>query len=427
MISRLRFLSVILLSAVFANSGCKSKDEQPPVISILSPAEGTIFQVYDTVNVAFEVVDETQIESAYSQILTLNLAAATGQKAITGSSGTVSLVLDDKLLETGDYWILVAANDGTNTTLAYQKIRIIGLPKELRAIYAATSASLQSGTIWKVDSLFQQSELWKNLNQDILEVAASSKFDQLTIIGEYSNGIKNYELPSGAANWVDEVFLVPQTPRFQDVSYYENSVFTSLYDREVRAYTLQGALSSTIETGNYRPEIIYADGTYLLIEKNLVGDNRHFLDVYNFQSHVFLRQIDFQVDIVSIAQLDGDEVLVFGNDGNQAKVFHFDIGENSYWEPRQLPEGKVYEAVKTQNQSFAFTHDNGLYAYTYSPNYLNQIRTGSEYRGVQFDEDNAVIVSSANNVLEQTTLTGQPVGSVVLQDSIVSFDLYYTR
>lgn len=424
---RLRFLCFTFLAVVFEISGCKKKDEQPPVISILSPAEGAIFQVYDTVNVSFEVLDETQIESAYAQILNLNLTAATGQKPISGSAGAVSLILEDKLLETGDYWVLVAANDGMNTTLAYQKIRIIGLPKALRSIYAATSSNQETGTIWRIDSLFQQVNLWKNLNQDVLELDVSSKFDQLTLVGVLGNGIKNYKLPGGTVNWVDEAFSAPQVPRFQDVFYYENLVFMSLYDREVRAYTLQGALALTIQTGDYRPEAIYAYGTYLLIEKNLVGDNRHFLDIYNLQSRAFLRQVDFQVDIVSIAQLEGDEVLVFGNDGNQARVFQFDIGVNSYWEPRQLPEGKVYEAVTTQNNSFAFTHDNGLYAYTYSPNYLNQIRTGSGYRGVEFDVDNAVIISSANNVLERTTLTGQPAGTVVLQDSIVSFDLYYTR
>ena len=149
--------------------GCKEKDEQPPLVSIVSPSSGTIFQVYDTVRVSFEIADETQIVSAFAQVLNANFSAVTGQVGISSLEGVVELVLDDKLIETGDYWVLVAANDGVNIKREYLSIRIIGLPKETRAIYLSTFQGQNQSAIWKLDSLYQQVELWRTINTDRLE------------------------------------------------------------------------------------------------------------------------------------------------------------------------------------------------------------------------------------------------------------------
>ena len=118
---------------------------------------------------------------------------------------------------------------------------------------------------------------------------------------------------------------------------------------------------------------------------------------------------------------------MFGNDAGQAKVYHYDIGENSFWEPRQLPVGKVYDATRTEGVRVVFTHDDGVYTYTYSPNFLNLLRAVSAYRQVHFDVYNGAVLSASENILEEISQSGQLVSTVVLPDSIVSFDIHYTR
>ena len=419
------FLSVPIV-LVLAISSCKDKDELPPDISILTPSEGTIYSVYDTVFTSFEISDETQLTQASVELVNSNFIPVTPKTVVQNYNGSAALVIDDKLLETGDYYVLITALDGTNETREFRKIKVVALPKERRAIYVGTGAASGNATVWKIDSLFQQPSLWIQPGQDMFKLCVDSKYDQLTLAGFFSTGLRTYDINSRTLAWSDDVFSVSQTQRYMDLTCFNSSVFTTIYDREIRSYSQLGTLTMNIPTEEYRPEEIYTDGNYLLVDMNLVGDNRNILNVYNFLTRALIWQTEFQADIVSVCPLEGDEVLIFGNANDQAKVFHFDMGSNTWWEPRELPQGRVLKAVATEGNRFVISHDNGLYSYTYSPNYLNQIRAGY-FQDVSFDTDNGTIIAANDNVLEVMTPIGQTINTISLNDSIVSFDIHYTR
>jgi hypothetical protein len=133
------------------------------------------------------------------------------------------------------------------------------------------------------------------------------------------------------------------------------------------------------------------------------------------------------MDIKAICALQNHEVLLFGNNSGQARVLHYDIGSNGYWEPRQLPNGILSDAVKMEGLNFAIAHEDGLYTYTYNPNFLNQIGMLS-YQDICFDVDNATIVGASHNVLEEIyPINGAIINSFVQGDSITSIDIHYTR
>ncbi len=420
-------LYLMLLQLVLVFSSCEKKDETPPRVTILSPSEGTIYSVYDTVTATFEIVDETQVVSATAELVSSDLVPITSKVNLQSFNASVALVIDDKLLETGDYYVLISANDGNNVRRTYRKIKIVAIPKVRRGIYAATSNGSGHDVLWKIDSLFQNSETWIQPGQDLRKLCVNSRYDQLTFIGSFSTGIRAYDLQTGTLSWSDDVFNVSQTVRYQDLICSNELVYTTIYDREIRGYSLAGALVLNRPTEDSRPELIYTDEEFLLVEMNVVGGDQHLLDVYHAGTRAFLWQTDLFMDIVSISQLGGNEVLVFGNDANQARVFLYNIGQNSWWEPRQLPTGKVVEAVKLSQGTFAISHESGLFHYTYSPNYLNQIKSGILYQDIGFDEDHATIVAATGTMLEEMTMAGQTINMMSLGDSIVSFDIHYTR
>lgn len=408
-------------------SSCKKKDEIPPIIEITSPSSGQLFHVYDTIQVAFQISDETELVSASVDIVNQDFIPVTPKTTIQNFNGTAGVVLDDKLLETGDYFLQVSASDGVNNSREFVEVRLIAIPKVRRAIYVATSNGSGQDGMWKVDSLMQQSSSWVQPSQDVLKLCVNSRYDQLALVGRYSTGIKVYDLQFESLVWTDNVFTVSQTQRYMDLLCGAGSFYTSIYEREIRQYNLNGALTRNVETDDYRPELLYLHEDKLLVEENLVGDNHYVLNVYFEPTNALLWEVDFGVDITGIAALQDDEVLVFGNDGQQARVFHYDVVENSYWEPRQLPNGRVYNAVELEGGTVAFTHDDGVYAYTYSPNFLNLIRLGSGYRQLKFDVDNGTVLTASGNMLEEISPTGQLVNTIAVADSIVSFDIHYTR
>lgn len=410
--------------------GCKDKDEQFPSVFVSQPSNGTSYQVYDTVTVVYSATDETKLTSVIGQLLDQNQIPI-GPQAIAeingnSNSGSFQLPISDKLTPSGTYFVMVKAFDGTNEQREFVQIYINALPKKRRAIYAATHAQADA-IIWRIDSLFQQTELWRSAGQDVLGLHVNSLEDKLSIVGNYSTNLRTYSLASSTVVWEDQTFPLSQTLRYTFIHGFENTVYCSLYDRELRGYNSSGSLILNRPTTDYRPEVIHANSTFLLVEMNMIGDDRHFIYVYNRSTQALLWQNEFPMDIIAICPLQQDEVLLFGNDNGQARVFHFDIATNGFWEPRQLPIGEILDAVKMEGSQFAISHEDGIYAYTYSPNYLNLIKPGNLYQDICFDVDNGTIVAATSNMVEQLTINGQNVGSISLSDSVVSVDIHYTR
>ncbi|MBL4585677.1 MAG: hypothetical protein JKX84_01265, partial [Flavobacteriales bacterium] len=233
------FFSICLV--VSAIHSCKKVDEIQPNVIIISPLENTQFDVFDTVDVRFEVTDETQLVSAEVKIVNSDFIAVSAAVSInlsgTDYSGGAEVILANKLLETGNYYALVSVSDGVNEQRVFQKIKIAAIPKLRRAVYFSDVRNSGSGSIYKIDSLFQSSSLFINPSQDIRELCVNSELDRLTFIGHFSTRISSYNLLNNSVVWSDATFPVSQTPRFMDLFCYGDQVFTTLYDQEIRSYT----------------------------------------------------------------------------------------------------------------------------------------------------------------------------------------------
>ena len=106
----------------------------------------------------------------------------------------------------------------------------------------------------------------------------------------------------------------------------------------------------------------------------------------------------------------------------------YNVENNSYWEPRLLPPGKLLHAVKGEGQTYFLAHESGLYSYTYSPNYLNQIGAIDAYQLLCFDRaDGLLIGASGNEVRLIAGMQGDVVATFAHSDSIVSLDIHYTK
>lgn len=424
---RLWIVSVLALAFVAMVNSCQKKDGVSPVIEIITPAENSIYNVFDTVWVQYNVADETDLVQVVAQLVNADFVPVGESQIASVSSSTFSgvagLIIDNKLLPTGDYYIMVMANDGTNEKRAYRKIKVVALPKLRRAIYCAS----YSGQIWQVDSQLQSATPWAQHIGDVGEMVVNSENDRLTVVSKFDTRITNFSLATKALQWSDDVFAAAQAIRFNDLKGYSNQVYVALYDRELRRYNLSGALTLNIPTPDHRPELIHVDANYLVVEMELTGANDHFIFVYQASTDALLRQFDVPMDVVSMCAFDEDEIMLFGNENGNAKVILYNMTNNAWWEPRQLPNGLVIAAAKLDGRTYAIAHSNGIYTYTYSPNYLNLIRPGGGFQQVTFDEGNGTILATNGQNLEEMTTGGQLLNSLTLPESIASFDIHYTR
>ena len=425
----IRYTAFFVLICALSIGSCKKKDSVPPNVAIYLPAEGQLFNVFDTVTTQFSVDEETNLEYVSAQIVDDNFIPIGQSQSINFNeiffSRTADLVLENKLLETGDYYVLITASDGTNETREFRKIGVIALPKKKRGIFFSTAAP--SNQIWKIDSLFQGGVSWLSPSQDMRKLCVNSLNDRLTFIGEFSTEVQSYDINSVGMVWSDNTANVNQIQRFTDLLCYENATYVGLFDKELRAYNLNGSRTLGQLTGNYRTETIYADRTFLLVEMQLVGDNSYHLFVFNRQTEAQLWQLEIPMNVEAICALQDDEVVLFGNDNGQARVLHYDIGENGWWEPRNLPTGILTDAVRTEAGNFAIAHEDGLYSYTYNPNFLNML-SADKYQDIVFDVDNNTIVGAMQSTVnEVSVVNGAMINSFSQGDSITSLDIFYTR
>lgn len=423
-----KYLILYFLLGIFLDA-CKQKDEVFPSISIIQPTTGTIYNVYDTVFVSVEAMDETELRSVNVRLVDANFVSIGITVSVSinasNSEGSAELIITDKQLETGTYHVVATAFDGINESHAYQEIRIIELPRERRGIFFSTQG--QFGQIWRLDSLFSTVDSWVSPMQDIGKLCVNSRLDRITVAGNVSRELQTFDLANTSILWFDEAVNVTQIQRFTDLLCFENTVYAAFYDKEIRSYSASGSLTMNVLTGNYRPEVLYADDIFLVAGMTLVGGNTNHIFVFNRLSRVLLWQQQLPMNVKAICQLENDEVMLFGNDGNQARVLHYDIGNNAYWEPRQLPEGRILDAVKLESQRFGIAHETGLYSYTYNPNYLNQI--GSiQYQDICFDVDYGTLIGATGNTLNEIhTTNGQLLSIITASDSITSLDIHYTK
>jgi len=426
-----RFLLLLFLLSVLLFS-CENEDNEPPSIEIISPSETAQYQVYDTIPVYYHVSDDRIVESVTIKLVNQDFIPVSGQQTKTigaaDFSGFEALVVDNRQLPTGTYYVLITATDGTNDKNAYVEVRVQEFPFALRAIYFADANSSGQNSIFRIDCLFTSVTPFVSIGQDVRKLSVNSMYDRLNIAGYMDGGIVQYDLAGQGIRWSASASMQPPAPTFLDMTSAAGNVYVSLYNDEIRGYTNDGALILNLQTLGDRPHTLYADENHLFVERRQIGGTFNTLFVYRVSNFFQKWELNLPMHVVAFCARTATELFIFGNYNGQAKVLLYNVENNSYWEPRTLPLGKLLHAVKGDGQTYFLAHENGLYSYTYSPNYLNQIGAGDVYQHLCFDRADGVLIGATRNEVRVIAgVQGAVVATFAHSDSIVSLDIHYTK
>lgn len=413
-------------------AACADKDTEPPVITLLAPLENDAFAVFDTIQAVYEVTDERIVESVTIKLVNQDFIPVSAQvtqaigKAI--HAGFAELVIDNRQLESGKYYLLLSATDGTNDRNAFVSLQIAALPFERRAVYFADLQTQGNSGIFKVDSLFSAIIPYASAGQDIGRLLVNSAHDRVTVSGIKGTGIVQYDLMGTGQQWAASASNQPPAPTFHDMATNGGNVFLSLFTRELRGYTLDGALMLNRQFEHDRPHTLYADDQHLIVELREIGGEQNRLLVLrqNNFSEKWIASIPMQ--IAAICPRSSSEVFLFGNDNGQARALLYNTESNGWWEPRQLPPGRVIHAVKGDGQIYFLALESGLYAYTYSPNFMNTLRAGEQFQRLRFDQADGLLIGASGNALKVVApQSGNVIATMMHTDSITDLDIHYTK
>lgn len=433
---RLITFGVIVFSLLLSilNSCKKDEDTESPRISISSPYENTIYNVFDVVSVQASVSDNKQLESVSVGLLDaqMNVAYISVPATITSPSTNinVSYYLDDIHLESGIYYIKVTASDGENNINAYKKIQINAVPKALKKVFLVTKPSSVQTNISYVDSTFSNIVPYQSFSGDHIGSSVSSYFQQMYSCGNYTGAFRSIDLSNNAVK-----FTVPCVqsvyPYFTGYLGFEKTVYVSFYSGMLRGYDHNGNIvySAAANSGHYVQNFTFSGG-YLLAEQVDQQTAARVLTSHQ-TTGVGYQQLGLTQDVVAFCEKNNENMFVFGNVSGQATIQLFDRNANNLWNPYpfSLATGALLSAVKIDSNTFLLGHSNGtIYKYQYQPSSVTTYLSGYVAKQLIYDDLNDDVYIVEDNALTRVYYSSGGVhNSVSSSETILSASLLFNR
>jgi hypothetical protein len=154
---------IAAIAGVMVLSACrKEMDREAPSVVILSPADGSVVQVPDTLEIALELRDDLQLRSVNASLTDAQgvPVAGTVTRSVDGTYARLSLSLPvtDETLVGGTLTLTVRASDGRNDGRAFRTVTLLPAPLQRLAVLLAPPPGT-TGVVFRFDPV-TGSEAW---------------------------------------------------------------------------------------------------------------------------------------------------------------------------------------------------------------------------------------------------------------------------
>ena len=412
----------------------KDVDKRGPEIKFNTPIENQTFNVYDYVTVNATVTDEVKLSSVSVSLLDAgqNYAHVTLPVTVSSPSMTLNMAyfLDNIHLESGIYYIKIAASDGENDSQKFQKIYLIAVPKALNSIYVVSNTGSSQTNLSTIDATFSSILPYNTFSGDHLASSISSYDQQAYMCGNYTGSFTGHVLAFNSPKFIIAP-SVSSNPYF--TGYYNDvrDVYVARYDGNIKGYNYAGGLiyNATALSGYYAQHICFNDGQLIAEEKEVFTSTKKLVTYYatgSVEKNCALTQ-----DVVAFCEMNSSNVFVFGNVAGQATIELFDRINNNLWSPYpfSLASGSLLSALKLDSDTYLLGHSNGtIYKYQYSLNSVTTYLTGYTAVKLKYDEVNdKLYVVEANKVTTFDLTTLSLVNTINSTETILDLHLLYNR
>lgn len=415
--------------------GCKKdKDTVPPIVTITSPYDNQMFNVYETFTIKAELTDDKKLVSVNIKLVNEQQAVMQSpvEFAISGKEYSLNIQYElyDVHLPNGNYYLRIEASDGESTGVGYMKIYIHETPTFRKSIYAITQSASMLNVV-KIDSslsLINKLSFTSDYSGSVL----SSYYQYLFVSGIYSGGFSGIDVERGNIKW-----SVPPTntgnPDFTSLTSANEKYYLSYFSGNVRAYNYSGRVDYQTQQmqDGYYPAKVIKNGDYVLVEtKEKISSTKKLITCLA-NTGLAIREKQIQGDVVEFINKSISEVVLFSNNNGQGEMSVFNILSNSLFSPHTIPVGEILSALQIDADNFLIGHANGtIYRYEYSNSSLTTLMTGVMPYKMTYDViNNQLIVAEAKTIQlfnyspALTTLDN----TVALTDSILNVHVLFNK
>lgn len=414
--------------ALLVISGCrKDKDGTAPSISILSPDQGTVFSIPDTIVVRFTVSDDRVVESTVVQLIDANgvSIAPSINTSVGGPGGTFvnELIINSERILTGQYEIMVRASDGTNDSRAFRTIQIQGTPLRLRSIFVAPPPTTATATVQRIDSTGQLSD-WTTV-QDLNGAAIDGYSQHVMLAGSQFAPFQALPTDTWSYAWS---YLPPANDAPEQftalvVDPFDGQTYFATRDGFIRGFTGEGAQRFTAQTlTGYRCYAVTVLGDRIATWQRAIAQPDQRVVTYTV-SGTILDILPVGQELVELYQWSNTSAHLFANDFGHGKVIDLYISTGGSQEIRVFQNEEIRAVARMDPSTFFIAMQDRIVAYDRSANTVVQLITGVMASAMAYEPaTGALLVAQGNDLLTidprtgalmNSISTGAPIGSIL--------------
>lgn len=426
-----RVLLFTLFVSLFLQLSCKKDtDTQHPVITYNSPYELQDFEVLDIIPVIADISDEHIIEyvkvdlvdSEFSPVL----PAVYFYPKTTNYHLDIDYPIDDAYLKSGEYYIHIKAEDGTNFKNQYQLIWINGIPRQFDKLVVLTQPDFNTIEISEIDKSDNFNFLF-DIDGDYSGSEINSRYQQLYIAGKEFINLNTYDLNTLELDWFKESF--PPVPMHNDdCLYFDEDLYVTFNTNYIYGFRHNGAQSynSTVENDK-SPSRLATFNEFLLVDLQSKTGGITYLSTFYLVTGAEKQRITTNYKVVEFFKIDDNNVLIAGNSSGEGVLIKYDPYANIATTLLPVP-GKIACIEKLPYNKFIIGTDNSILFYDHEQNSLTSILPGKVAYRIQFDETENNIYTVAPKLIEKIKYPQMLSQKLYpLPDSIFNIHLLYNK
>jgi hypothetical protein len=362
-VSGILFIALVLIGMMMACT--KETDDRNPVVEIILPYENQVFAVGDSIRVQGTASDETGLKSIQVTITDLNFIVKDYVANVSVSSNPQHFDFwytpSNMKLPDGDYYIQIRASDGVNTKYKYRLIRLSGSSPHLTNLVVITRNGDASFALNTLDpsslGLVQRS----NFQHTYAASDISWYAGQLYLLGRGFG--ECYVMDPGDYS-LDFKLYQDGTP---SLTYHENMLagsdrfYIGLTEGYVKGYNKMGIQHFIAEmaTGRKPRELAFHRQLFLVVAEEHNFDPGSWIAAYFLNSGD--KWTEYRLpegfEVVSVASLSNDEVIIAGNVNGTGRLLIWNISASAITTAWQATSGGIRDMAGIESGTYLLACD----------------------------------------------------------------------
>ncbi len=422
------FLLTLLIAAYSCN---KENDTSIPVINILSPTENETFSASDTIAVIAKIVDERKITNIQVVLVNEDFTPISKSYFFHPNSNSYDLnmpyPLDDDIMQSGSYYILIKAENESKFKNAYRKIQIQEVPVALKKVLVVSGQGQQQIKISSIDSS-QTISLLFDVDCIYAASSVSSLFQQFYLAGKNLIDLRTFSLSDSLVEW-EIPKIIPSPIHNDNCLWFDDYIFATYNSQYIRGYDNNGSIIFTTNiTTHDKPGALFRLNNYLIVDmqkQNSAGAPE--LVTYFIQSGIKMQSRQTQFKVSGFYKHSEKKIFISANNSGSGQLFMYNIEFDELEHLADLTEELVSSDIIDSDRILLCT-ENDIYIYDYSTLQLVLFMPDVETVNIRFEPLSSNLYLSSSLELRKYKFPQMILlNTFLFEDTIKNVHLLYNK